>query len=77
VDAIGGTVARIPIVRWRDATGAPHEERTDAPGALVARLAAEAGGEPRDLEVIRPSLEDIYLALVREADERAGTEVAA
>ena len=77
VDAIGGAAARVPIVRWRDSTGAPHEERTDAPGALVARLAADAGGEPRDLEVIRPSLEDIYLALVREADERAGEEVAA
>ncbi len=73
VDEIGGSAARVPIVRWRDATGTPHEERTDAPGALVARLTAELGGEPRDLEVIRPSLEDIYLALVREADERAGT----
>ena len=81
VDAIGGSAARIPIVRWRDAAGAPHEERTETPGALVARLTAEAGGEPRDLEVIRPSLEDIYLGLVREADERAakapGEEVAA
>ena len=72
VDAIGGAAARIPIVRWRDAAGAPREERTHTPGALVARLTAEAGGEPRDLEVIRPSLEDIYLGLVREADEQAG-----
>jgi ABC-2 type transport system ATP-binding protein len=71
VDEIGGSVARVPIVRWRDSTGALHEERTEAPGALVARLTAETGGEPRDLEVIRPSLEDIYLGLVREADERA------
>jgi ABC-2 type transport system ATP-binding protein len=48
-------------VRWtRD--GAVHEERTDKPGALVARLAAD--GEPERLEVVRPSLEDIYLELV-------------
>ncbi|WP_025158050.1 ABC transporter ATP-binding protein [Leifsonia aquatica] len=66
VDAIGGADARIPIVRWRDAAGAPQQERTDRPGAVVARLTAQLGGEPRDLEVIRPSLEDIYLELVRE-----------
>ena len=46
----------------------------DEPGALVSRITAELGGEPRDLEVIRPSLEDIYLGLVREADEQAGAE---
>jgi ABC-2 type transport system ATP-binding protein len=58
IDTIGGAAARIPIVRWmRD--GATHEERTDQPGALVARLMAD--GEPERLEVIRPSLEDIYL----------------
>ncbi|WP_431279464.1 ABC transporter ATP-binding protein [Leifsonia poae] len=71
VDAIGGQDARIPIVRWRDRDGQSRSERTDAPAALVARLTAELGGEPRDLEVIRPSLEDIYLDLVREATESA------
>ncbi|WP_233265365.1 ABC transporter ATP-binding protein [Leifsonia sp. AG29] len=65
VDTIGGTSARIPIVRWRDADGTPQQVRTDRPGALVARLTADLGTEPRDLEVIRPSLEDIYLELVR------------
>lgn len=66
VDEIGGADARVPIVSWRDAAGAVQRERTDEPGALVSRLAVELGGEPRDLEVIRPSLEDIYLDLVRE-----------
>ena len=48
-------------MRWtRD--GVAHEERTERPGELVARLAA--AGEPDRLEVIRPSLEDIYLELV-------------
>jgi ABC-2 type transport system ATP-binding protein len=72
VDEIGGAEARIPIVRWRD-SGGIHEERTHEPAAVVARLYAQRGGELHDLEVIRPSLEDIYLELVRDA----ATEVAA
>ena len=74
VDSIGDASARVPIVRWRDESGQPRSERTDAPAALVARLTAQTGGEPRDLEVIRPSLEDIYLGLVREAEADAVAE---
>jgi ABC-2 type transport system ATP-binding protein len=73
VDSIGGADARIPIVRWRDVSGQLRSERTDAPAALVASLSSQSGGEPRDLEVIRPSLEDIYLDLVREATAAAAT----
>lgn len=72
IDEIGGAAARTPLVRWRDATGTLHEERTTAPGALVADL-HRAEGEPRDLEVVRPTLEDVYLELIREhgtADDR-------
>ena len=58
IDELGGPDARIPVVRWRE-NGVLHEERTTTPGAVVARL-----GEPDDLAVIRPSLEDIYLDLV-------------
>ena len=58
IDEIGGADARIPLVRWVE-NGVPREERTTTPGALVARL-----GEPEGLEVVRPSLEDIYLELV-------------
>jgi ABC-2 type transport system ATP-binding protein len=72
VDEIGGTEARIPVVRWRDEHGI-HEERTEAPAARVAALTAALGGEPRDLEVIRPSLEDIYLGLVHAADAVAAS----
>lgn len=67
---LGGADARVPLVRWRDASGRPREERTTAPGRLVARLcedAAAAGlpnGEPAELEVRRPSLEEIYLELI-------------
>jgi len=74
IDTIGGAEARIPIVRWtRD--GAVHEERTDKPGALVARLARlAADGEPERLEVVRPSLEDIYLELVAKHQPTASHE---
>ncbi|MBF4511186.1 ABC transporter ATP-binding protein [Plantibacter sp. VKM Ac-2885] len=72
VDEIGGAEARIPVVRWRDEHGL-HEERTEAPAARVADLTATLGGEPRDLEIIRPSLEDIYLGLVHAADGAASS----
>jgi ABC-2 type transport system ATP-binding protein len=65
MDELGGAEARVPIVRWRK-DGVQHEERTSKPGALVSTL-----GEPDGLEVIRPSLEQIYLGLV------GSTEVAA
>jgi ABC-2 type transport system ATP-binding protein len=58
IDEIGGAASRIPLVRWTE-RGVVHEERTTTPGAVVARL-----GEPDNLQVIRPSLEDIYLELV-------------
>ena len=71
VDELGGREARVPIVRWRDADGTPREERTERPAEFVASVVAEHGGEPDALEVIRPSLEDIYLRLVH----AAGAEV--
>jgi ABC-2 type transport system ATP-binding protein len=64
IDEIGGADARVPIVRWTDATGL-QERRTDEPGKVVADL-MKSGSEPRNLEIVRPSLEDIYLDLVRE-----------
>ena len=70
VDAIGGTDARVPVVRWRDESGL-RTERTLEPAAFVRALSAEIGEEPRDLEVIRPSLEDVYLGLVSAADAEA------
>ncbi|GHD46640.1 hypothetical protein GCM10008097_16860 [Mycetocola manganoxydans] len=63
VDTIGGAEARIPVVRWRDDAGL-HEERTLEPAAFASRLFAATGREPRDLEILRPSLEDVYLGLV-------------
>lgn len=70
VGELGGAEARVPIVRWRDAGGATHEERTERPAEFVAALVEERG-EPDRLEVIRPSLEDIYLQLVHSAGAEA------
>jgi ABC-2 type transport system ATP-binding protein len=66
MDEIGGAAARTPLVRWTDAAGTVHEQRTTEPGSVVADLFGD-GGEPRGLEVVRPSLEDIYLGLIRDA----------
>lgn len=71
IHEIGGTDARVPLVRWRDASGAIQETRTHEPAGVVTRLAAEFGGEPAELEIIRPSLEDVYLDLVRSAGSAA------
>jgi ABC-2 type transport system ATP-binding protein len=65
IDEIGPADARIPVVRWRDADGL-HETRTTEPATLVARLVAAEDGEPRDVEIRRPSLEDVYLRLIGE-----------
>ncbi|MFT4212617.1 MAG: ABC transporter ATP-binding protein [Microbacterium sp.] len=62
IATIGGPAARVPIVRWQE-DGILHEERTDRPGELVAHLVAR-GAEPAGLEVVRPTLEDIYLDLL-------------
>ncbi|MCY7289078.1 MAG: ABC transporter ATP-binding protein, partial [Cryobacterium sp.] len=65
VGQIGGPAARVPLVRWRDASGTVQEQRSDEPARLVAALVTASVAEPTDLEVIRPTLEDIYLGLVR------------
>ncbi|WP_139418139.1 ABC transporter ATP-binding protein [Agromyces laixinhei] len=74
IDEIGGAAARTPLVRWRDATGATHEVRTDEPGLRVASVVAELGREPDGLEVIRPTLEDIYLGLVQSVEPETTEE---
>jgi ABC-2 type transport system ATP-binding protein len=68
-DELGDEEARTPHVTWVDEHGR-HDVRTPEPGALVADLHAR-GGEPRSLEVIRPSLEDVYLGLVATAEQAA------
>ncbi|ADG75567.1 ABC transporter related protein [Cellulomonas flavigena DSM 20109] len=77
---LGGRQARRARVRWT-ADGVTHEEATDAPTALVARLAAHLAGpdgEVPGLQVLRPTLEDVYLGLVGgDATAASGQEEAA
>ncbi len=67
VAGFGGDEARMPIVKWHE-QGMPRQERTADPFGFATALAARLGGAPDELEIVRPSLEDIYLALVAEAE---------
>jgi ABC-2 type transport system ATP-binding protein len=62
IHELGGPDARTPIVRWRE-SGERREVRTETPGEIVADLMRD-GREPEGLEIVRPSLEDVYLQLV-------------
>ena len=66
---LGGAGARVPVVSWRDADGTLREERTERPAELVARLWDRMGREPAELQVRRPELEEIYLALIGDHEE--------
>ncbi|MEA5455165.1 ABC transporter ATP-binding protein [Sinomonas sp. JGH33] len=76
IHELGGPDARVPLVRWTDDGGARHERRTERPAALVTALAESLGHEPAELEVIRPSLEDVYLGLVGAQKESAASGAA-
>ncbi|GEA86329.1 ABC transporter ATP-binding protein [Cellulomonas cellasea] len=68
---LGGRAARLAVVRWVE-DGVPREIRTDEPTRTVVELAgrwADARGSAAPLEVpglqvLHPSLEDVYLALI-------------
>jgi ABC-2 type transport system ATP-binding protein len=71
IDEIGGAEARTPVVRWIE-DGVARSERTTEPSRLVAELVDRHGGaEVPQLEVVRPSLEDVYLELVERFDSSA------
>jgi ABC-2 type transport system ATP-binding protein len=64
---LGGRAAHRVRVRWHDGA-AEREEVTPTPTRLVAELAAkygpDHGGEVPGLQVLRPTLEDVYLGLI-------------
>lgn len=63
-ELLGGKEARTPIVKWRGARGVRREVRTDSPGQFVAQLCSKwPMGEPDELQIVRPTLEDVYLDL--------------
>lgn len=61
--SLGGREAGDAVVSWRTPDGV-QTSRTAEPTRLVSELAAQYGGEIPELTVRRPSLEDVYLALV-------------
>ena len=65
-DRLGGRLAHRARVRWHDDDG-DHEEITDTPTRLVTELGDRYGGEVPQLQVIRPSLEDVYLGMLEES----------
>jgi len=66
---LAGRASAPAAVRWHDpqAPGGVREELTATPTALVAHLAARAGGEVPGLVVARPTLEDTYLRLLEDS----------
>lgn len=61
---LGGRAARQAMVRWIE-DGQHREVRTDSPTAVVAELATRFDEVP-GLQVLRPTLEDVYLSLITE-----------
>ena len=62
---LGGRQAHQAVVRWTDGDG-EHEQASDTPTQLVAELGRRHGGEVPALQVLRPTLEDVYLSLIQE-----------
>lgn len=68
VATFGGEDARMPRVSWREG-GTRRTERTPEPWRFTRALAERLGGEPEELEIRRPTLEDIYLGMVTEPSD--------
>ena len=62
---LGGRASAKARVQWK-ADGVMREEMTDNPTEVVKKLAAQFPGEVPELQVIRPSLEDVYLSMIGE-----------
>ncbi|HEY0237542.1 MAG TPA: ABC transporter ATP-binding protein [Friedmanniella sp.] len=75
---LGGASAHQARVRWLE-DGQQREVATEAPtrlvGDLAARFAAAGHDEVPGLQVLRPSLEDVYLELVGAADRSSRTDL--
>lgn len=60
---LGGRAQSATTVSWHGPAG-PRSVRTETPTAVIRELAARFDGEIPGLTVTRPSLEDIYLAMI-------------
>jgi ABC-2 type transport system ATP-binding protein len=70
-EVLGGRDRAAAVVSWAE-DGRRQEVRTHEPTRTVAELAARFGGEVPELAVQRPTLEDVYLAMIGEAGDGAG-----
>ena len=68
---LGGRATREVRVLWLDGEER-REEFTPTPTRLVCELTARFGGEIPGLQVLRPSLEDVYLSMIHGKD---GTQI--
>jgi ABC-2 type transport system ATP-binding protein len=67
---LGGRASAPATVHWRGPDGR-QSVQTATPSRVVAELAAQFGGEVPELTVTRPSLEDVYLRLIGDAEAEA------
>ena len=65
---LGGRSTSKALVQWRD-NGELKSEETENPTALVSSLTTQFSGEIPELSISRPSLEDIYLKMIGQANE--------
>ncbi len=65
---LGGRATSMARVTWRDGERV-HDEKTDNPTELVKKLISKFAGEIPELTVVRPSLEEIYLEMIGQANE--------
>jgi ABC-2 type transport system ATP-binding protein len=63
---LGGRQHALATVAWTDQGGQPRSVETAEPTRTISELAATFAGEIPDLSVTRPTLEETYLAMVRE-----------
>src|SRR4051794_28058975 len=61
---LGDRENALATVSWRTPEGTVGRQQSATPTALVADLAARFGGEVPGLTVTRPTLEDVYLAMI-------------
>ncbi|WP_432825183.1 ABC transporter ATP-binding protein [Dactylosporangium sp. CA-092794] len=67
--SLGGRGSAAAKVRWTGPHG-PEVRDTDTPATFVAKLVDEFGGEVPDLVVSRPSLEDVYLSMIKPTEDQ-------
>ncbi len=63
---LGGRATSLARVQWESA-GKMHEQFTDQPTAVIAKLLKEFTGEIPKLSVSRATLEDVYLQMIGES----------